>query len=731
MSEEKTLGGEKLAVDARLLSEAVIEFNISRKNVGLYPPGHIRITNAIDKAFGHITKLFEYRSSITLGITKNSLIIDNKALDSRNPVYRECAMSFHDLGIAGITFQAGLEKSELVRLHEIMTRKDPPRGKSIVEAAQEAGINRLKLSPIDHTSFKFISGKTRDGGGDGGETGSGRDTTEDYVYGLLEGKLAGGGIDDSQVLLGLNAEDVAAAIEKSKAKDEQSYDNVISAYLSKTDKDRLSPLAMSKIVGVMENLSEEARQQFLSRASSHLANDASSVEKTLRNMPASEIEKITDFFSKKSSGLPDSLKNVIDKLSTLSSDKGKFTFDMQTPQGTLLHDIDMGDSLKHLFADDNFESYVSTGYKKQLDRMLAAPVDVIEGQIRDLEKECHPDVVDQITSEIMLEVITHPSMNREDYLNIITTLSNQATDFVMTGRFDEALNIYNVVYAHTFGSSFEHEARGSVDYYFRSEGFTEAVLSGSKVWGRTNRKGIALLIRALNESMVPPLIGELAEEPAAAARKYIIQLLADVGDSIVPEVIAKLTDRRWYVQRNMLYLLRLVGRQEHAEQAVPFMRHKDGRVVFEALGALLALGHKQAVPYLRSVLSLTDPKKRDVGVKLADMFKVRAVRKELTEILEIKDSLSDEDLYKPSVIKALGQIGDVQAVPHIARALRVKSLLKRGPSLEIQKAIYLSLSGYPFDTVRELAETGLRSNNDEIKAICARIINGQKGDEGR
>jgi hypothetical protein len=437
MAEEKPKTEEKLTIDARLLSEAVIEFNISRKNVGLYPPGHIRITNAIDKAFGHITKLFEYRSSITLGITKNSLIIDNKALDSRNPVYRECARSFHDLGIAGITFQTGLQKGELVRLHEIMTRKDPPTGKAIVEAAVDADIKYLKLSPIDHTSFKFISDKSRMGDGKGG-AGGGRDTTEDYVYGLLEGKLAGGGVDDSRVLLGLSAKDIAAAIEKSEEKSEESYDHVISAYMSKTDKDRLSPLAMKKLVSVMDNLSEDARQQFLSRASSHLASDIQSVEHTLRNMPASEIEKITEFFTNKASGLPDSLKNVIDKLSTLSSDKGKFAFDMQTPKGTLLHDIDMGETLKDLFSEDKFESYVSTGYKKQLERMLAAPVEAVQGQIKDLDKECHPDVVDRVTSEIMLEVINQPSMERDDYLNIITTLTHQATDFVMTGRFDEA-----------------------------------------------------------------------------------------------------------------------------------------------------------------------------------------------------------------------------------------------------------------------------------------------------
>jgi HEAT repeat protein len=198
----------------------------------------------------------------------------------------------------------------------------------------------------------------------------------------------------------------------------------------------------------------------------------------------------------------------------------------------------------------------------------------------------------------------------------------------------------------------------------------------------------------------------------------------------MPEVILNLDDKRWYVTRNMLYLMRLTGRKEHSEKAVPYVRHKDDRVVFEALGALLALGHKQAVPYLRSILNRSEPKKRDIGVRLAGAYKVRAVRKELTEILERKDAIGDEDLFKPSVIKALGQIGDVQAVPSIAKTLGAKKLLKRGPSLEIRKAVYESLGGYPFDTVRQIVEDGLKSDSDEIKAICARLLRGHRGGEG-
>jgi hypothetical protein len=41
--------------------------------------------------------------------------------------------------------------------------------------------------------------------------------------------------------------------------------------------------------------------------------------------------------------------------------------------------------------------------------------------------------------------------------------------------------------------------------------------------------------------------------------------------------------------------------------------------------------------------------------------------------------------------------------------------------------VYESLGGYPLDTVRQMVESGLKSDNSEIKAICARLLKGQKG----
>jgi hypothetical protein len=142
---------EKLPIDARLLSEAVIELNISRRSVGLYPPEHPILKSSIEKAFELLRKLFELRSSITLGIAKDTLVIDEYTLDKKNPVFREFALSLHGKGIAAVTFDSALEVGELVSLHELITMREGPVG----NASNSRTKRPQTYAAEPHRSFSF------------------------------------------------------------------------------------------------------------------------------------------------------------------------------------------------------------------------------------------------------------------------------------------------------------------------------------------------------------------------------------------------------------------------------------------------------------------------------------------------------------------------------------------------------------------------------------------------
>ena len=142
-------------IDTRLLSETVIELNISRKNVSIYPPGHIQITRSIDRAFDILQKLFEIRSEMTLGVAKDTLLVGQDYLDQRNPVYRDFALSMNQQGIAAVTFVRGLDKEQLIRFHRVISTKpdDIVAMGGIEKVMLNAAMSNIRVQAIDFGSL--------------------------------------------------------------------------------------------------------------------------------------------------------------------------------------------------------------------------------------------------------------------------------------------------------------------------------------------------------------------------------------------------------------------------------------------------------------------------------------------------------------------------------------------------------------------------------------------------
>jgi hypothetical protein len=74
---------DEIPLDAKLLSYAIIELNISRRNVAIYPRDHPSVENTLTNAFKFLKQLFGMRSEITLAIAKDTIIIDSTWLATR------------------------------------------------------------------------------------------------------------------------------------------------------------------------------------------------------------------------------------------------------------------------------------------------------------------------------------------------------------------------------------------------------------------------------------------------------------------------------------------------------------------------------------------------------------------------------------------------------------------------------------------------------------------------
>ncbi len=706
--EEKEEKRERLPLDARLLADAVIELNISRRSVSIYPPDHPVTRESVGRAFEFLLKLFELRGTITLGIAKDILVVDEHVLDRKNPVFREFALSLHEKGIAAVTFVLGLTVDELQGLHEIITDRGFTH-KEIGESAQKKGIRNIRITPLDVSKFGFVEGKARQSEDDTG-------LWMTYVSSLLEGRLP----DDYSegLLLSIPPEQMATAVMGRLDPDQtpvETYDRVITSYLKKNERTGVRPELFSRFLDFIDKLGPGLKQQFLSRALGRRALDAAEMEHLVREISRDEFDRLMKLFADHSALIPESIRNLLDKL-----DKTKAGRPLQNPTGhdAVIDDISISEEISSLFGTDSFTNFVSGDYRTDLRKMLSGPRTRSVFLTEQLERECRSEAVEARFSELVLELIEAESLTRDDYLRFLTGMSALASGFLDTGRFRQISDIYNTLYSHTLTGRFREEAKSMLEFYFNSADFINRFVAAVKMWGRFDREGVIRMVRVQKLHLIDPLMNSLVEEKDAAIRRFLLQVLASLGSDILPEAGKRLEDGRWYVVRNMLYLIREARGTKLLQRVRRLARHEDSRVCIEAVRTLMQFGTTDALTYLRHYLRSSDQELKEQAVRLAGIHRCEGLMPELLEILQKKTLLGDDTPVKLSATKALAEIGDPRSVPVLMKVCTSRPILYRRAGDALKLEIFRSLAHYPRSAVALLLDLGLKSGNEEIRAIC-------------
>jgi len=710
VEEEKT---KKIPIDAKLLSDAIIELNISRRSVGLYPSDHPITIESLRRALEFLKNLFELKHDITLGIAKNALVVGDFLLDARNPVFKEFAMSLHSKGIAAITFYSGLTLEELLGFHELLVSKDTLVGEAIIEQANNKGIRSIKLTPLDLSKFSFVEDRVREEGTDCA-------LWESYVSGLIDGKLADA--DAEGMVLSVRPEDVASFLNERMSGDvrETAYDRVITSYLKKRENEGIRAESFSKFLSLIDNLSPEVKQQFIQRAFNQPAAERGDVEGLLGELTSYDLERLTTIFQENSSLIPESLSNLLDKLRHTKI--GESFFDRLSGAGAAIDDIEIDENILRLFRDDQFNAFVSKEYKEELQRMMQSTETNMAGLTEEMEKDYREELVEKTFSEIVLELLGTDFIEREDYLSLLTRISSITDHFLEIGRFYEISEIYNTIHVHSRTGKFKDDASGMLTNFFHSEDFLSRLIEALKLWGRVEREGGLNLAKINKRHLMGRLLDALSEETDSSVRKFLLHVLSSFGDEVFPEVIRRLNDRRWYVVRNMMYIIREAGGIKYVRYVRRFARDKNEKICFEAVKTLMHFQTSDSLSYIKFHLNGDDPELRSRIIRLTGTYRCEGAVPYLLNLLEDKDIFGSKSDDKVSLIRALGKIGDPTALHVLTKIYHSRAILFKADLDELRVEIFRSLENYPRDSVTHLLEIGLRSKNGEIRTISERLL---------
>jgi HEAT repeat protein len=703
---------EKIPLDARLLSDAIIELNISRRNVSIYPRDHPSVDKSLSRAFEYMQKLFELRPEITLAIARDTLIIDGYYLDKKNPVYREFALNLSRMNIAHVTFTTGLTKDELYEFHRFISgRVDEVPAETVGEKLRELNLIHIRAGLIDYGAFLFEEGKTS-------REKPAEQLWERYIYGMLEGTL--NTEDMPEEFREIPPEILARFVNTVVAADlkEETYDRVITTYMRRSSETAFSSKDLKRLLAFINGLKPELKKQFLTSSLRTFTGDMDSTHKALREVSVDEVIELLSAINEQKLAIPEALKNLLDKLSGLPQEA---VDSLSFESGLLVDDIFLAPDIANLLGEASFSAFIDDAYQKEIQKLLDFKAKgVAPAELREWEREYSDDAIEKDFNQSLLELLLSDILSEEEYLSFVNLIRDQSVQFMWTGQYGQILSIIKVLDENAGHNKFSDATTEALRYYHSGE-FINGLISSLRMLGRQMRAEAWLLCQYYGERIVPSLLDALVQEESQTVRRFFMELLKQFGAGVIPEAIKRLGDPRWFVKRNMLYILSEINNPEVLPSVRPYCRHENLKVSVEAIKCLLSAGDRYGIQAVKDYLHSESREQVEQAISLTGAFRIREFVPDLIKMLK-KRGISGADLYdKIPVVRALGDISDPAALPVLREVLSEKSILFKGSVERLKEEIYSTLKNYQREDIQDMISAGLKSKSEYIRQESLRL----------
>ena len=325
----------------------------------------------------------------------------------------------------------------------------------------------------------------------------------------------------------------------------------------------------------------------------------------------------------------------------------------------------------------------------------ASIVPLVDKDLQMLLKELDEDSADKTTKlfDILFEII-HLSENREDYEDLADFFRN-AIEFT-TGRGD--LYLLNVIMGRL------HEVAENRDFSEEIRTFARRVmlfagsepiitLIGEVLDGgqETDEKVLDDFLKYLERSSIVPFMKILGELKSIHARKFVIDALIFLGNKDIAILAKGLSDTRWYVVRNIIYILRKIGDKRAVDYLLKTVKHGDVRVKKEVIRTLGELGGAGVLQALRDCLDDADAQVRSSALKSLSNMGSEAAKRIILNKINDKPFKAKEFEEKKEFFEAITRWKDDEVYNLLISALKQNVLFGRAKNYEVRACAAFAL----------------------------------------
>jgi HEAT repeat protein len=189
-------------------------------------------------------------------------------------------------------------------------------------------------------------------------------------------------------------------------------------------------------------------------------------------------------------------------------------------------------------------------------------------------------------------------------------------------------------------------------------------------------------IQFFDKNAITPLIKFLGELKTIHARKSVIEALIILGRKDIPALSRGLDNQRWYVVRNIIYILRKIADKRAVEYLLNTVRHGDVRVRKEVIKALGELGGRDVVQTLRECLDDPDSQVRIATANAFGKIGSEAAKKIILEKISGKLFKDKEFEEKREFYDVLSRWKDAEIFDFLTHILKKRFFFGRAGNYE-------------------------------------------------
>lgn len=307
-------------------------------------------------------------------------------------------------------------------------------------------------------------------------------------------------------------------------------------------------------------------------------------------------------------------------------------------------------------------------------------VNLTDKDLQALVKEMEDDIDGKIekVSDILFEMLHHVE-NQGELEDIYRFIRNTMTYSLEQGNLPAFIHISRGL-KKMEGESLPEGVKKLIHLLLSSINSEEMINFVGEIFDINPEIDEELLLEykeLLDKSAIPPLISVLGRLKSIQGRKRVINILVDLGRKDIQTLAKGLYDSRWYVVRNILYILRQIGDKKAVEYLINTVRHPDSRVRREAIKAIGELKNPLALQLLKDCLSDYDSSIRKTAVRALSNFGSETAKRIIMGIMVQKDFLSRDFDEKKEFYEALSKWNDDEVRDFLIRILKKRSLFRK------------------------------------------------------